>query len=116
MALQPVCAVDELPVGEKKAFNLADRFIVLYHLEDGFYATRRLCTHMFAPLDRGVIVGGDQIQCPLHGSRFDIRTGEVKRWANFPPGIQLLNIIRSEQPLPTYPTVINDGMVYVDIE
>ena len=115
MALEKVCQVDELAVGEKKVFSLSERFIVLYHLEDGFYATQRLCTHTFAPLDRGRIVSGDQIQCPLHHSRFDIRTGTVKRWANFPPGIQLLNAIRGESPLQTYPTVIRDGIVYVDI-
>lgn len=115
MTLQQVCPVEDLPVGEKKAFTLPDRFIVLYHLEDGFYATQRACAHMFAPLDRGKIVEGDQIQCFLHRSRFDIRTGAVRQWANFPPGIQLLNILRREKPLTTYPTVVKDGVVYVDI-
>ena len=115
MALEKVCQVDELPVGMKKVFSLSDRFVVLYHLEDGFYATQRLCTHTFAPLERGKIVGGDQIQCPLHRSRFDIRTGAVKRWANFPPGVQLLDVVRGESPLQIYSTVIKDGVVYVDI-
>ena len=115
MVLQQLCQVDELPVGEKRSFTLPDRSIVLYHLADGFYATQRFCAHMFAPLDRGRIVEGDQIQCFLHHSRFDIRTGAVRQWANFPPGIQLLNILRSERPLNTYPTVVKEGVVYVDI-
>jgi 3-phenylpropionate/trans-cinnamate dioxygenase ferredoxin subunit len=115
MALQKVCHVDELPVGEKKAFTLPDRFIVLYHLTDGFYASQRFCPHMFAPLDHGKIVEDGQIRCFLHHSSFDIRTGEVKAWANFPPGIRLLNIVRKEKPLETYPTVVKEGIVYVEI-
>lgn len=116
MALEKVCKVSEVPVGEKKAFQVSDRFIVLYHLEDGFYATQRLCTHMFTPLDLGKIIDGDVIQCALHRARFDIRTGAVKRWANFPPGIQLLNPVRGEKDLATYPVVVKRGTVYVDVE
>ena len=40
----------------------------------------------------GKIVDGCKVQCPFHRARFDIRTGEVIDWANFPPGIQLLNV------------------------
>jgi nitrite reductase/ring-hydroxylating ferredoxin subunit len=58
---------------------------------------------------------GGHTRFPLHRSRFDIRTGEVKRWANFPPGIQMLNIVRGENALQTYPTVVKDGVVYVEI-
>lgn len=116
MSLEKVCKTTELPVGEKKAFELADRFIVLYHLRDGFFATQRLCTHMFTPLDLGKIIDDECIQCALHHSRFDIRTGAVVRWANFPPGIQLLNPVRGEQPLDTYRVVVKRGVVYVDVE
>ncbi|MBI4674848.1 MAG: Rieske 2Fe-2S domain-containing protein [Chloroflexi bacterium] len=116
MALEKVCKAAELPVGAKKAFALSDRFIILYHLEDGFYATQRLCTHTFTPLDLGKIIGGEVIQCPLHRARFEIRTGAVKRWANFPLGIQLLNPVRGEKDLTTYRVVVKRGAVYVEIE
>lgn len=115
MALQRVCAESDLSVGEKKTFGAGDKTIILYRLEDGFYATQRLCTHMFAPLERGKILDGGTIQCPLHHSCFDIRTGKVMRWANFPPGIQIFNVARGEKALRTYPVVVEDGMVFVDI-
>lgn len=115
MAQHRLCAEDELRVGEKKAFSVGDQSIVLYRLEDGFYATQRLCTHTFAPLDRGKVVDGDKIQCPLHRARFHIRTGEVERWANFPPGIQLLNVARGEKALRTFPVTVRDGAVYVEV-
>lgn len=116
MALEPVCNAIELPAGTKKAFELSDRFIILYHLNDGFYATQRLCSHTFTPLDFGKIIDDEYIQCPLHRARFDIRTGEVKRWANFPPGIQILNPLRGEQDLKTYRVIVKRGVVYVDVE
>ena len=115
MALEQVCRVEDLPVGHKKAFEMSDRYIILYHLNDGFYATQRLCTHTFTPLDYGKIIDDECIQCALHRARFDIRTGEVVRWANFPPGIQMLNPVRGERSLVTYPVVIRRGVVYVDV-
>ena len=58
---------------------------------------------------------GLRIQCPFHRAEFDIRTGEVHNWANFPPGIQLLNVVRSEKALKTYRAVVEDGEVVVDV-
>jgi len=115
MARQVVCAESELPVGEMKPFKVGDTKILVYHLDDGFYATQASCTHVFAPLGRGKIVDGCRIRCPLHHAEFEIRTGEVHTWANFPPGIQLLNVVRSEKALKTYRAVVEDGEVVVEV-
>lgn len=115
MAKYTVCTENELPVGEKKAFKAGGVKVVVYHLDDGFYATQSSCTHTFGPLARGKVVDDCQIQCPLHRARFNIRTGEVVEWANFPPGVQLLNTIRSEKALKTYPVSVADGGVQVEI-
>jgi 3-phenylpropionate/trans-cinnamate dioxygenase ferredoxin subunit len=55
------------------------------------------------------------VQCPFHKARFDIRTGEVIDWANFPPGIQLLNALRGEKALKTYKVSVRDGEVRVSV-
>lgn len=115
MTLHVVCKVDELPVGGMKAVSVADEKIVLYHLEDGFFATQASCTHMFAPLAKGKIVDDCKVQCPFHRARFDIRTGEVIDWANFPPGIQLLNVVRGEKALKTYKVSVKDDVVRVKV-
>lgn len=115
MTLHVVCKVDDLPVGGMKAFSVADEKIVLYHLEDGFFATQASCTHMFAPLAKGKIVDACKVQCPFHRARFDIRTGEVIDWANFPPGIQLLNVVRGEKALKTYKVSVKDDVVRVKV-
>ncbi len=114
MAAHVVCREDELPVGSMKALRAGDTRVVLYHLEDGWYATQAQCPHTFGPLARGKIVDGCEVQCPLHRARFDIRSGEVREWANFPPGVQLLNALRGEKALRTYPVTVRNGTVMVD--
>ena len=111
-----VCAATDLPVGEKKEFEVNGETILLFHLADGFYATQHRCTHLFMPLKRGKIVDGCKVQCPFHRAQFDVCTGEVACWANFPPGVQLLNVVRSEKGLRTFPTNVVDGTVYVEVD
>lgn len=115
MSEQAVCTTDEIPVGDKRFFLVGKESVIIYHLEDGFYATQRYCSHTFAPLDGGKLVEGCQIQCPFHRARFDVRSGAVVQWANFPPGIQLLNALRDEKPLKTYPVTVRGGQVFIEI-
>jgi len=115
MATHTVCRVEELPVGRMKAVRVDGHGVLVYHLDDGFYATQSHCTHVFAPLARGRIVEGCQVRCPFHRARFDIRTGKVVEWANFPPGVQLLNVVRSEKALKTYPVSVVKGVVRVRV-
>lgn len=115
MTWHTVCRSDELAVGEMKAFTVDKHKIVLYHLSDGFFATQASCTHTFAPLARGKLLEDCKVQCPLHRARFDIRTGAVLDWANFPPGIQLLNVVRGEKALQTYKVGIKAGQVRVNV-
>ena len=55
------------------------RTIAVYRLKgDKFYATDGLCTHEYAYLAEGLVIGG-VIECPLHNGRFDIATGRALR-------------------------------------
>lgn len=115
MPTHSVCRSDELAIGQMKAFSVGGQKIVLYHLSDGFFATQANCTHVFAPLARGKIIADGTVQCPFHRARFDIRTGRVAEWANFPPGIQLLNVVRREKALRTFEVSVRDGDVQVNV-
>jgi 3-phenylpropionate/trans-cinnamate dioxygenase ferredoxin subunit len=115
MSKIPVAQTGDIPPGTMKAVRAGSEKMVVYHLDDGFYATQHLCTHTLGPLARGKIVEGGQVQCPLHRARFDIRTGDVVEWANFPPGVQLINLVRREKALTTYPVSVEDETVYVDL-
>jgi 3-phenylpropionate/trans-cinnamate dioxygenase ferredoxin subunit len=115
MARYPLCPATEIPEGQMKRFKVNGAKVLVYHLTDGFYATQSNCTHTFGPLQRGKIIDGCKIQCPLHRACFDVRTGEVVQWANFPPGIQVLNILRKEKALKTYPVTVDNEQVFVDV-
>ena len=115
MAYIEACKTADLPQGEKKRVKLNGESVLVYHLEDGYYATQNNCPHTLGPLHRGKIKDGCRITCPLHRAEFDIRTGAVEKWANFPPGVQLLNAIRGEKPLKTYSTQVEGGSLMVDV-
>lgn len=116
MAFIKACNEGDIAVGDKQRFKLNDQAVLLFHLADGFFATAASCTHTFAPLSRGKIAGECTIVCPFHRAEFDIKTGEVQKWANFPPGIaQLTNLLRKEKALATFPTKVEEGAVMVDV-
>lgn len=76
--------------------------LAVYRAGEAFYVTSDICTHGKASLCDG-IQEGTTIECPSHGGVFDIRTGEA---VQFPCRI----------PLKTYPVVIEDGWICVEIQ
>jgi nitrite reductase/ring-hydroxylating ferredoxin subunit/uncharacterized membrane protein len=72
-----VATTDELKPDQMKLVRVAGRRIVLARLSDGYAACDDRCSHKGGPLCDGTLTGG-VVQCPWHGSQFDVRTGEVK--------------------------------------
>jgi len=70
-----VAARSALAEGDMLAAAVGDRQIALYNIEDEIYATDNVCTHAFAILTDGWL-DGDVIECPLHGGRFEVKTGK----------------------------------------
>ena len=62
--------------GKMKQFRVAGRAILIVNVEGRFYATDDTCTHEEASLSSGSL-HGELVKCPLHGSRFNVRTGEA---------------------------------------
>ena len=62
------------PSGRPETFQVEDRNIAIYRLDDGFHAIDDICTHDGGPLAEGE-VEDDVVICPRHGARFSIRTG-----------------------------------------
>lgn len=69
-----VCAASEIGANESKAFEIAGRNILVCNTNEGFFAINNICTHQHQPLEGGKI-RGRFIFCPLHGQRFNLRTG-----------------------------------------
>ena len=51
--------------------------LALFKLEDGFYALDDICSHEYSRLSEGEI-WDEEVYCPKHGSRFNIRSGQVQ--------------------------------------
>lgn len=69
---------DRIPVGEGRRFWVDGREIAVYRdRRRQFYATQNWCPHHFGSLADGN-VGYSEVSCPLHGLRFDLRTGAPK--------------------------------------
>lgn len=74
-----VCPLDEIDPEDVIRFDHAGRTFAVYRAEDGTpFATDGLCTHEGVHLADGLVMG-DQIECPKHNGRFNIRTGAALR-------------------------------------
>ena len=73
-AWTPVGAVGDVPLLEGRSVRLGSRRIAVFRLEDGWAAIDHACPHQGGPLADG-LVGRACVTCPLHGWRFDLRTG-----------------------------------------
>ena len=72
-----VATVDELKPGALKLLHIGSKRIALARTEKGYAAFHDRCTHRGGPLSDGVLICGT-VQCPWHGSQFDVNTGAVK--------------------------------------
>jgi nitrite reductase/ring-hydroxylating ferredoxin subunit len=72
-----VARPDELQVDQMKLLHVDGRRIVLARIESGYAAFDDHCTHRGGSLADGALMCG-VVQCPWHGSQFDVHTGDVK--------------------------------------
>lgn len=73
----PVLPVDAVPENSSRAVQFQGRSVLICRSGDDFYAIENRCTHQFNPLEGGRI-RNHHISCPVHGVRFDLRTGEPR--------------------------------------
>lgn len=82
-----VAKVGEIPDGQCKDVMVNDKLVAIINLKGAFHAIDNICTHEYAELCDGMIIG-DRIKCPMHGAEFSIKTGA----ALLPPAYEALNI------------------------
>jgi 3-phenylpropionate/trans-cinnamate dioxygenase ferredoxin component len=98
-----ICAASEVPKGSVIAARFGDLPLAIVHCDDdNFYAVYDECSHAQIPLSEGEL-DGCTLECWLHGSRFDLRTGK-------PTGLP------ATEPVPVYPVEVRDGDIYVTLE
>ncbi|RDH79303.1 bifunctional 3-phenylpropionate/cinnamic acid dioxygenase ferredoxin subunit [Mycolicibacterium moriokaense] len=97
-----ICPLAALPRGEALRVD-TDPPIAVFHTDDGdVFAIDDTCTHQDASLADGWLEGCE-IECPLHASRFNLRTGE----ADAPP---------AKLPVRTHQVTIVDGVINVRLD
>jgi nitrite reductase/ring-hydroxylating ferredoxin subunit/uncharacterized membrane protein len=72
-----IADAEDLKVNQMKLVRAGSKRMALTRTEDGFHAIDDRCTHKGGPLSDGVLICGT-VQCPWHGSQFDVKTGDVK--------------------------------------
>jgi 3-phenylpropionate/trans-cinnamate dioxygenase ferredoxin subunit len=98
----PVTSIDELPVGTCKPFVVDGLRVIVAHLADGYHALENRCSHADSPLNTSKIYRGDQVACPIHGARFELKTGAAKS----PPAFTGLEM---------FPVRVSDGRIEVSL-
>ena len=73
-----VAETEDVQVSQMMTVEVNDEKICLANVNGKYYAIGNVCTHMGGPLAEGKLEEYI-VQCPWHGSRFDIRSGEVVR-------------------------------------
>jgi 3-phenylpropionate/trans-cinnamate dioxygenase ferredoxin subunit len=110
-----IAKTDELHDGEMKEVSAGRRGILLARTGDTYYATDVRCPHMGGNLAKGKLEG-TIVTCPLHGSQFDLSTGQVVRWLKKSGPLQNLSkAIKHERPLTTYTVKVEGSSIKVEI-
>jgi 3-phenylpropionate/trans-cinnamate dioxygenase ferredoxin subunit len=96
-----LCALDEVPAGTMKLYEVGEDLVLVVNLNGELHATQGICSHQYFELDKGFLTG-DSITCALHLSRFSLADGEPLD----PP---------AELPLAVYPVVVEGGRVLIEV-
>ena len=99
-----ICPVDDLPPGDMRLVEWEDLEIGVFNCAGELLAIEDRCSH-----DDGNLVEGEldedtcTIECPRHGSKFDLRTGKP---TNLPAYV----------PVDTFPVSVRNGVIKIEVD
>ena len=99
-----ICPISELPPGDVRLVRWEDLEIGVFNCAGEYLAIEDRCSH-----DDGELAYGEldeatcTIECPRHGSRFDLRSGKP---VNLP----------AYEPVDTFPVTVQDGMIKIEVD
>ncbi len=103
-----IAKTDDIADGIMKAYKLKEKDILLVKYDGSFYAIGAKCTHLKGDLSKGRLEG-KIVTCPLHGSKFDVTTGECISG----PKIGFLKLKAKNEPV--YPVKIEGSSIMVGV-
>ena len=98
-----VCALSELPPGQMRLVEGEDLEIGVFNCDGEILAIEDRCSH-----DTGVLLEGEldqercAVECPRHGSWFDLRSGKP---LNLPAYV----------PVETFPVLVEDDLIKLEV-
>jgi 3-phenylpropionate/trans-cinnamate dioxygenase ferredoxin subunit len=99
-----VCAVSDLPPGERRLIEWQDLEIGVFNCAGTLYAIEDRCSHDNGPLAEGEF--DEQrctVECPRHGSLFDLKTGEPKT-------------LPAYASVDTFPVIIDEDTIKLEVD
>ena len=100
-----VCPAAELPSGEMRLVEAGDGLVIgVFNCAGTLYAIEDRCSHDDGPLAEGPFSPGTcEVECPRHGSLFDLKTGRPKT-------------LPAYEPVDTFPVIIADDLIKLEVE
>jgi 3-phenylpropionate/trans-cinnamate dioxygenase ferredoxin subunit len=104
MPLLKACALVDVPAGEARRVDLGGHLIAVVNLgEDGVRAVDAVCSHEQYYLDEGEVdVDDGTIECPKHGSMFDLHTGAPRA-------------LPATRPVAVYDVKIENDEIWIEV-
>ena len=104
MSLIRICSAADVPEGEVRRFEFDHRPIAVVNLgEEGFRAVDAICSHAHYFLDEGEVDPDlATIECPKHGSTFDLDTGKPRT-------------LPATVPVQVFPVKVEDDDVMIEV-
>ena len=99
-----ICPLAELAPGEKRLVAWEDLEIGVFNCNGTVYAIEDRCSHDDGPLVEGEFDPATcTVECPRHGSRFDVTTGKPKS-------------LPAYVPVDTFPVIIEDDTIKLEVD
>jgi len=100
-----IARVADVPEGEVRRYVVEGREVALVNLGvDGFRAVDDICSHEHYHLSEGEVDTDDRtIECPKHGSTFDLQTGSPRS-------------LPATKPLAVFPVTVDGDRILIDVE
>ncbi|MCA1833726.1 MAG: bifunctional 3-phenylpropionate/cinnamic acid dioxygenase ferredoxin subunit [Actinomycetota bacterium] len=101
--MERICTVQDLPSGEARRVEVNGHPIAIFNLSGQYYALDDICSHALSSLSEGFIEEEDfTVECPKHGSLFDVRTGAPQS-------------LPATRPVATYPVKVENDEIFVEV-
>jgi len=102
MAFVEAARVSDVAPGQVKVVEIEGQDVALCNVDGQIYAIADVCTHDDGPLGHGCL-HGDEIECPRHGARFNVRSGQA---------LSLPAVV----PVPAFKVKVVQDRIFVDLD